>query len=216
MHNTGLGKGSRLATFFAKRDLGTANQKYNGLSINHEQFENFYNKIMGDMTMTENAQMLAIGRKGSAVLKGFNTQANTVLKELEGFHKHLESTLYSNKATMTAEQTQLLGVISKQFDEEGLGYLTRSPFVSAPVTFLAKAGILPAGTGELVIETVNNKFSSDVLANMKDTGMAINAIKDTIQQENDIIAYHSPEEGHMKKLELSDASQELQQMTRGY
>ena len=216
MHNTGLSKDGITATFLANHHLDNAGMKYNGLQVNHSQFENFYNKIMGDIKMTENAQMLAIGRKGQAVLKGFNTQANAVLKELEGFHKHLESKLYSNSAGMTAEQTQLLGVISKQFDTEGLAYLDRSPFVSAPVTFLAKAGVLPHGSGEMVIETVNRKFSADTLESMAGTEKAIKAMKNTIEQENDIIAYHSPEPEHMRKLELSDASKELQQMTKGY
>ena len=215
LENLGLKAGGKLDVFFSKHKLDAANDRYNGMRINHEAFTKAYNTITNDPGMNEAQSELMIGTKGEKVLSGFLSNANTLLADLNGYHNHLESKLFSNSVKLSDTQLQLFGVVAKQFETEGLQYLDRSPYIAPVVTSLAKAGVLKEGIGEMVIEKMDNLHSRDSIQGMDETKKAIEGIEYAISEEREIIEYHSPRPEKLQQLRNSSAAKEIKKITEG-
>ncbi len=212
LDNVGLKDSSTLGKFFTENS--SLKQKYGGMKVNHEQFSKTVNDMKTNEILTDGAKQLNIGTVGERILDSFTTQANALKGDLQSLHSHQESQLFSNSAGLSPQQLQLLGVIGEHFmkDGQGMKYLDSTPFVEAPMTFLAKSGVLGQETGQLIIEKMDAKHSQDVLDNMAATTKAIAALDHAVEQEGYIIGYHSPAPQHMQRLRASKASDELKQV----
>ncbi len=214
LDNIGFRKNSTLDKFFTTHD--SLRQKFNGMEVNHQQFQKVVNSMEGNDLLTDGAKSLNIGTVGEKILNSFTTQADALRKDIKGLYNHQEASLYSNAIGLTPQQLQLMGVIGDKFMkdgvEKGMDYLRATPYVEAPITFLAKAGVLGADISGTIIEKMNRQHTPDVLESMKDTAKALEALESTVSIEKIIIDYHSPRPEQMKSLKASKASKEMQDL----
>jgi hypothetical protein len=215
LDNIGLKDDGKLGQFLKNRGLDTASKHFNGLAVNHEAFVTAQNKVSNDPAFSKDHKDLMIGTKGETVLQAFEKQANSMMQDIQGYRNHLDRSLYTNTIGLDNAQQQMVGLIGKQFNEEGLAYLDRSEYAQPVVTLLAKAGVLEEGIGEMVIEKMNNKHSADTLRDMTEADEAITALESAVETERQIIEYHSPLPHKLEALRNSSALEEVRKITEG-
>ncbi len=213
--NTGLYETSTISKYLDGKNLDGMSKALNGMRVNHESFFEFRGKIMGDKTLTNEAKDLLIGQKGVKVKDSFINFAADLTKEAKGHLNTLNNSLYTNTSNIDGNQIMMVGLVGEQLKKEGLEYLDRSEYVHPIAVMMAKAELLPHGQGEMVLDKLNRKHSSDTLSEISGAEAVLKSVEATINEESRLFDMHTPTSKELASLQASSALTEVKKLTGG-